>query len=87
MDAKQLRNMAGIICNKGVTVIHCGLKILVLTKDHEQIHEIPAPVIKVNDSGDDSKKNKVESALGQQQLDAVLSCSRLKSWSQSCGKS
>ena len=72
MQHNQPRNMAGIICNKGVSVIHCGLKILVLTKDHEQIHEIPAPVIKVTNNSDDSKKNKEE--LSQQQLEAGLSC-------------
>jgi len=66
--------MAGIICNKGVSVIHCGLKILVLTKDHEQIHEIPAPVIKVTNNSDDSKKNKEELSQQHQQLDAGLSC-------------
>ena len=63
--------MAGIICNKGVTVIHCGLKILVLTKDHEQLHEIPAPVIKVTNNADDIKK---KDELSQQKLDAGLSC-------------
>ena len=66
--------MAGIICSKWVTVIHCGLKILVLTKDHEQIHEIPAPVIKVTNNSDDSKKNKEELSQQHQQLDAGLSC-------------
>jgi len=63
--------MAGIICNRDVTVIHCGLKILVLTKDHEQLHDIPAPVIKLTNNADDIKKKE---ELRQQKLDAGLSC-------------
>ena len=48
--------MAGIINSKDVKLIYCGLKVLLITKDSEQILDIPPPVAA---SGNNAENNGV----------------------------
>ena len=50
--------MAGIINSKDVKLIYCGLKVLLISKDSEQILDIPPPVAPAA-SGNNAENNGV----------------------------
>ena len=51
--------MAGIISSKDVKLIYCGLKVLVITSDSEQILDIPPPPAPAASGGTTESSNGV----------------------------
>ena len=63
--------MAGIIVNDRVTLIHCGLKLLVKINDEYRQLEVPAPGVAVTKENGDEKQSKT-GGVGQGQ--ETMSC-------------